>query len=403
MKIAFVSTFDSFLRANRMLASALGEEGAVCEHLILRARAKQISESQIAGILGKKPTCIQPIAETISYVIEHHYDWMILSAENTTCRRFLFYWSQLDSPTRPYVATIYPGIIFRHHYDGFSARMPADLVILNSQRDQRLYRNLRKSYGCEDDNSFVLGPITTLGVKHFKPGLKRDTVIFFDQPSVPATPEEKTYIFEQLSSAARKFPQFKFYVKLRVKPGENTLHKGGQATLKILEKFNKSQAADEKPLEMIEGDCRHLLERCALALSVSSTALIEAVACGCSALSITDFGIDDEYGASFFIGSGLSGNLPDCDPCAMKKPADDWMEDNIGNSDAGVESLYNHLNGFSSDRSPRPTTPFYGSKEFVDFAISRFGPHKGIARTYRRKSWYNSSTLFLRRIKNYFR
>lgn len=391
MKIACVSTFDSFLRANRILGEALAIHGATCEHVVMRVRMDQITDEQVRAILGRPADHTLDLAGTMALLREGGYDWVILSAENTGCRRFFELLAGTAFPNkRPLVATIYPGILFRHHFDGFSARMPADLVILNSARDQRRFGELRRAHGVAEDNSFNLGPVTVIGSTGFRFEADRNLVVFFDQPSVPHSREEKHYVFRELSRLAEAHPALDFRVKLRVGPKDATLHKGGQGTLGYLNEFNRALPPGRKPLQLIDGAPRDLIARSKLALSVSSTALVEALACGCPAVAITDFGIDEDYGCSYFAASGICGTLDKLDPGNPPEVCARWMEDNIGNPDLRAADLAARMNELLDGHRarPRPASPihpYYGSASFYQFAVSKFGAQKAISRRYRNR------------------
>ena len=391
MKIAFISTFDSFVRANRILETELSKFGISGDQLVMRVRMDQISDEQIQTILGGPALHVLSIDETLNVLKVSGYDWVILCAENTSCRRFFQILQNSEFPLgRPLIATIYPGILFRHHYDGFSARMPADLVILNSSKDRQCFDSLRGTYGDFLDNSFNLGPVTVLGSETFEFNRDRNLVIFFDQPSVPKTREEKFHIFEELSRLSVQHPNLEFCVKLRVSPKDATLHKGGQGTLAYLNEFNRKLPPGRRPLKLVDGSPRALIARSKLVLSVSSTALVEAIACGCPAMAIADFGIDEDYGVSYFVGSGISGLLENLDLADPPGVAVSWMAENVGNPDRRATVLAERLAEelASHRKDPRPARsihPFYGSGTFFRFAVAKFGPGKTISRRYRNR------------------
>ncbi len=392
MKIAYISTFDSFVRANQILEAALSKHGIAGDHVVMRVRLDQISDEQIQTILGGPPRHVLGIQETIDVLRRSDYDWVVLSAENTSCRRFFEILQHTEFlGGRPLIATIYPGILFRHHHDGFSARMPADLVILNSKKDHQCFNALRRAYGdFQDNNSFDLGPVTVIGSLGFEFAPERRNVIFFDQPSVPRTREEKFHIFEELSRLSELHPHLDFCVKLRVGPKDATLHKGGQGTLAYLNDFNRKLAPGRRPLILVDGSPRALIAGSLLVLSVSSTALVEALACGCPAMALADFGIDEDYGVSYFVGSGISGLMENLDPANPPIVSNAWMEDNVGNPDLRSAALAERLaDDLAAHRKqPRPARsihPFYGSATFFSFALAKFGPSKTISRRYRNR------------------
>ena len=391
MKIAYVSTFDSFLRANRILAESLAVHGVTGDQLVMRVRMDQISDEQIHSILGGPAGKVVEIEHILGTLIEGGYDWVVLSAENSSCRRFFELLQHAVFPRgRPLVATIYPGILFRHHHDGFSARMPADLIILNSIKDRRACEALRLAYGGARDNSFDLGPVTVIGSEDFKFDDERRRVIFFDQPSVPQSREEKFHIFEELSRLSQAYPHLDFCVKLRVGPKDATLHKGGHGTLAYLNDFNRQLPPGRKPLQLIDGSPRSLIASSKLVLSVSSTALVEALACGCPTLAIADFGIDEDYGVAYFVGSGISGLLENLDPENPPAVSEEWMRENVGNPDLRIGDLAARMVAELADHRLQPRSassihPFYGSASFYRRAVTKFGARKAISRGYRNR------------------
>ncbi|RYD23726.1 MAG: hypothetical protein EOP88_03075 [Verrucomicrobiaceae bacterium] len=382
MRIAHVSTFDSFIRANHVLATSLLPHQVTSRHHVMLVRDGQVTREQILGILGEEPASVLSMEETFSEVMEGGYDWIILSAENTSCRRFFDLLSKHQAAARPRVATIYPGILFRHHVDGLSARMPADLVILNSSNDQRLYRRLLEAVGGSSDNSFNLGPVTALGAKT-KPAEGRNKVVFFDQPSVPRTVGEKAYIFRELLKLADRHPELEFCVKLRVTPRQMTLHKGGQDALGVFEACNAS--ASGRRLTLVDGSSRDVIANACLCLSVSSTALIEAIAFGCPAAAITDFGIDEEYGVSFFLGSGITRSFSALDPYDPPVVNPEWIADNLGEPNLRIPCLMEEL--VRAGNAPAENVavfPAYGSREFFEHACAEHGLRRALERHYRK-------------------
>lgn len=385
MKIAFISTFDSFLRASKILAGALGKFGAECSHIILKTRLDQISDSQIDTILDGSPHSAGDFDLVFTMLAESGFDWIILSAENSSCRKFFdrFARQEFKQP-RPLVGTIYPGIIFRHHYDGFSARMPADLVILNSHGDHYRYSRLRKAYGFETGNAYAFGPVTNLGASPAtrKPG--GNLVVFYDQPSVPKTREEKFYLFQELSRLAGKHPDFDFRLKLRINPNDSTLHQGGEQAAGILRESNAALPEGGREISTIQGDTRAIIARSALSLSVSSTALVESLACGCPAAAISDFGIDEEYGVSFFIGSDVISRLPEIDPAVPPRVDCEWIADNIGATVPDPAALFQTMCSLLSSPPPQPGIgACYGTESFLATMSRKLPRDKVLARVYR--------------------
>jgi hypothetical protein len=385
-KIVHLSTFDSFLRANKILSDYFGSKGVEVTHIILDVRMDQISNDQIGEILEGYEHQTLKIQEAIDLLTKMEFEWIILSAENRTCRRFfdLFSRARFDG-ARPLVATIYPGILFRYHYDGFSARSPADLVLLNSRADCRNYRQLASALALDSGECFELGPITSIGSSCFKRNEGSDLVVFFDQPSVPSSKVEKMYIFEQLSILADSHPKFRFGVKLRISPNQTTLHKGGHRTLDYLDEFNKGLASGRRKLELVSGSAREVISDAHLCLSVSSTALVEAISCGVPSVAITDFGIDEDYGGNFFVGSGICRSLDELNLVDLPALDDAWRVENLPDVDGRLRELYLKMQELYAEHEKSPFVvrgihPAYGSKNFFEQAVAKHGYQAAIAR-----------------------
>jgi hypothetical protein len=191
-----------------------------------------------------------------------------------------------------------------------------------------------------------------------------------------------------LSRLSESHPDLDFFVKLRVGPQDATLHKGGQGTLSYLNDFNRRLPPGRRPLQLIDGSPRSLIAASKLVLSVSSTALVEALACGCPSVAIADFGIDEDYGVSYFAGSGISRLLENLDPENPPVVSQEWMRENVGNPDLRVVELVARMRtDLAAHRlAPRPASPihpYYGSETFYRHAVERFGHRKAISRGYR--------------------
>ncbi len=404
-KILHLSTFDSFLRANKILADHFRSEGMEVTHVILDIRMDQISGCQIEQILEGDDHLILKLREAIDYLVKQDFEWVVLSAENRTSRRFfdIFSKTKFDRP-RPLVATTYPGILFRFQYDGFSARSPADLVILNSKSDCRNYSQLVSALAVESGECFELGPVTSIGSSTFKRNAERNLVVFFDQPSVPGSKVEKMYIFEQMALLADSHPELRFGIKLRISPKQTTLHKGGHRTLHYLEEFNKGLAPGRRKLELVCGNAREVIAQAHVCLSVSSTALVEAICCGVPSVAINDFGIDEDYGGNFFVSSGICRSL--CGLNLTNLPVVDkaWRAEHLPNVDEKLTGLLAKMRELSAAHktqpfAAKPIHPAYGSMSFFQRAVEKHGYQAAISRKYRK----NKNRMFFSYATNFFK
>jgi hypothetical protein len=209
--------------------------------------------------------------------------------------------------------------------------------------------------------------------------------VFFEQPSVPPSRPERAYLADQLVRLARRVPDRRVLLKPRNRPGELTLHRCGHPLEALVDQRLRSGTAPPNLL-VTHRSVETLLADAGHALSVSSTALVEAMAAGVPSTAIADFGVDEDNGVTFFLGSGCVGTLADFDGRSARPPDPAWLARNILAPGASGEALLDaildkvraHRNG-TSPVPPRPVFPHYGARAFHE-ALAGTMPGDRIAR-----------------------
>src|SRR5690606_25127643 len=118
------------------------------------------------------------------------------------------------------------------------------------------------------------------------PGPERDRIVFAAQSLVPESRAERLALVEQLAATARAHPELTVVVKVRGTAGEPQTHSDQHPYPDLLEQI-------DAPANLVveSGPMAEHLGRAAGLVTVSSTALLEAIACGVPALALTDFGV----------------------------------------------------------------------------------------------------------------
>ncbi len=241
-------------------------------------------------------------------------------------------------PDRPVLVSGFPGITIPAEPKAIVYREQTDLVVLHSRREVREFA--RNAAGMPVDVSFGLARLPFLGgavsgggadaagPAPVRPrGGARDDVVFAVQAKVPRSLEDRERLVGWLVDAARAQPERRVVVKVRARSGEAQTHAEAHDLQGLLA---APSVAGALPTNLVveDGPMADHLRRAAALVTVSSTAVLEAVAAGVPALLLDDFGVDASMINLVFAGSGLlaghealvAGDYRDPDPA--------WLEDN---------------------------------------------------------------------------
>ncbi len=229
-------------------------------------------------------------------------------------------------PNRPVLLTGLPGISFPAKWKGLFLRARADLFVLHSHREVRAYEDLARTNGLEP--AFALAtlpfarPVAASPERHVEPGHVRDSVVFAAQPSVPADPADRERIVRWLVATAVAHPGWRVVVKVRAVAGEQQTHREQYPYADLV----PSDAPSNLVVEA--GPMAEHLARAVALVTVSSTAVLEAVSAGVPALTLTDFGVGPHLINDVFVGSGLTGDAADLVAGRFRTVHPGWMRDN---------------------------------------------------------------------------
>ncbi|WP_152998924.1 DUF6716 putative glycosyltransferase [Curtobacterium oceanosedimentum] len=239
---------------------------------------------------------------------------------------------------RPVLLTGLPGISFPAKWKGVFFRARADLFVLHSHREVRAYRDLARAGGTEPHFALATLPFARStgagpgdgaaadvaagdGTAHDTDGA-RDAVVFAAQPSVPADEHDRRRVVGWLVETALRHPEWRVVVKVRAASGEHQTHREQYPYPALL-------PADAPPnLVVASGPMAQHLDRAVALVTVSSTAVLEAVARGVPALTLTDFGVSRMLINEVFVDSGLEGDADDLVAGRFGTVRPEWRHDN---------------------------------------------------------------------------
>jgi hypothetical protein len=148
-------------------------------------------------------------------------------------------------------------------------------------------------------------------------------VVFAPQAKFPTSPDERRAVLRSLAALARARPDLEVVVKLRAVAGQVQTHDEPYPYDELWRGLR-----DDAPVTLVTGPlAAHLTPGTAL-VTVSSTALLEALAAGLRGLVLADFGVGDENLTTVYEGSGLLGTLRDLEAGRFFAPSPQWRAEN---------------------------------------------------------------------------
>ena len=358
-RVTVVADFDSFLRAASVLARHLEGLGATIRYRLVFARAGQVSRAQLASI-GLTPDQVQilPMDRLVTRAVLGEEDVVVLGLNGMRSRRFFvrLHHAFEGAPRRPIVTSLYPGLVFRFHLEGMTSRMAADLLLLNSPADLRLYEGALREMGLANRNAICAGLAFLPPALPPRTDTREGAVLFVAQPTVPVSREERRYVVVRLLELARRYPETRWLLKPRHRRDETTLHRDDHHYEDLLDELARDEPVPPN-FAVVHDPLAELFQRTRLALTFSSTAALESLRLGVPTRILTDVGIHENIGNHFFLGSGLCCSLDEVRPdLGWREPAAEWWDDNVVSAADRIQATLARLEELVAERAAHPAS-----------------------------------------------
>ena len=337
-RLLAVAGYDSFFRVNMLVAEHFQKAGATVDFCLLHSRRRQITSAQLRQFNIESKRIIYHTAKSLcSANLLSRYSVIIAALDGATFRQLFLRLEKVNDPL-PLILAIYPGLVFRYHFDGLSSRTPADFLWLNSEQDRLLYKAMCDGYGIDHSNARVLGFPALLEPIEYKI-VDNGPIVFFEQTVIPASIFERKFLALQLVKLAREHGHRRVLVKPRIRPNEFTLHKVKSHIIHHLQEAAKTTGGWPSNLDVVYTPPDQLLKNTAHCLTISSTVAIEAIHAGVPTSILADFGAHDDSGIHFFYGSGLIRTFESLDFEKPQKPNPDWVRKAIIDPTQHIDTL----------------------------------------------------------------
>jgi hypothetical protein len=256
------------------------------------------------------------------------------------------------SPHRPVLFAGIPGIALPARRRAWGYRGAIDMLVVHSHREVAEYDEVRVRTGktariglatmpflAAHPELTLAGEADPLDVAEEEPraatGVRGNRVIFATQGKVPVERENRLAILQALERLAAARPDLRVVVKTRGQKGEFHTHYEPHHYEDLWRSLVASgQVADAGALDFAGGSMAEQLETAASLVTVSSTAVLEAMARNLPVLLIDEFGVDERLLNQVFEGSGCLGGLKALEAADFRHPAPRWLLDNYFHSTA---------------------------------------------------------------------
>ncbi|WP_354244599.1 DUF6716 putative glycosyltransferase [Agromyces sp. PvR057] len=179
----------------------------------------------------------------------------------------------------------------------------------------------------------------------------RTDIVFATQAKVPAAREDRVHLLGALAELARRRPDQRVVVKVRARRGEAQTH---DETFDFADLMSEVDAPANLVVE--DGPMADKLARAAALVTVSSTAVLEAVALDLPALVVDDYGVSPAMINVVFEGSGLLGSTADLVEGRFRTADAAWRTDNYFHAVEAADWV-RRLHAFVEARDVVPLRP----------------------------------------------
>lgn len=320
-----VVAYDSQLKWALGLVAEFTRRGWASSVVVASDVRSALSDEQVST-LGDVEIARMPWADLLS--VARRADCVVLSVQGPLVQRFT---DELELLRRrapggghePIVVAGWVGIIIEKIVAGYLDRCAADVVAVNSADNLRDFTEAAHLLGLPTDNLLLSG----LPLLPARPAPPREgpvrTVVFADQPTVPAASADRAYLYQRLAEYARAHPERHVLLKPRHRPDEGTFHVMRHHPETVMARLPEAPPNFAITYEPVT----ELLPRTDLLLTVSSTAGLEAVGEGVRTAFIADLGVHEKFGNHVLLPSGLLATFDEITADEIPSPRQSWLAD----------------------------------------------------------------------------
>ncbi|GLY13552.1 hypothetical protein Kisp01_05680 [Kineosporia sp. NBRC 101677] len=361
-----VAESDSFLKWAVSLFGQL-PAGTKTEVVVACSPARPSASQRIAALsgtayAGHDPEVLSP-GQLLKRVERDRPDAVLLALTGPSVHAYSEALSRASH--RPVLITGIPGIAIPARRRAWGYRGAVDLWIVHSHREAEEYDQVRRQMDMKGRLGlatipFLARPADILPAQELTGGqnagqqqafehtpaeaLEGDTsveplnsvakphrnrVLFATQGKVPRVKKDRILILQSLARLAANRPDLEVVVKTRGGIGEFHTHHEPHHYQALWEELVASgEVHSPEALTFAAGSMAEQLADAVALVTVSSTAVLEAMALDIPVLLIDEFGVSENLINQVFVGSGVMGGLDQLEQGDFRHPETWWLADN---------------------------------------------------------------------------
>ncbi len=387
-KILVLTDSDSYVKWGAALAGRVPSSWHV-RFLIARGSAepsdRQVAEAVAGTVID--PASVERVSlDELRAILRDWRPDVLVTAARGLAVQTAIELAVENTPDRPVLVSGLPGIALPVLPYGLGFRRSVDLFVLHSHREIRAFTEASRSLDIPHRYALARLPFLEVATPATD-GPVRDRIIFAAQALVPETREERLRMVDALVRTALAHPELEVVVKIRGTSDEPQTHADQHPYPDLLATMVED-GVDVPPNLLVEsGPMAQHLQRAVGLVTVSSTALLEAVAAGVPAIALTDFGVEARQINLVFEGSGLLRDSTELVAARFHHPDAAWRDDNYFH-DLGDETWLADLEELLATRAREGLPPYPSAPD---------GPRKRVTMFFYRHQAFAGDSGVLRR------
>ncbi|MGP9617723.1 DUF6716 putative glycosyltransferase [Arthrobacter sp. AOP36-A1-22] len=218
-----------------------------------------------------------------------------------------------------------PGVAYPATEKAMDFRALGDLFLAHGLAEARDFSGVLSRLGSDQPVLATRLPFLVSRGEPVRDATPVDSVVFAAQAKFPFHRTDRERILKALARTHRANPGVEVIVKLRARDGEPQTHREAHPYDRLWAGLTADGAVAGDEVTFATGAMAAVLRPGTLVVTVSSTAVLEAVDRGLPAVVLTDFGLNRALYNLVFDGSGLTGSLQDVEELKVLRPEPTWL------------------------------------------------------------------------------
>ncbi len=330
MRVVGLADSDSYVKWGASLLGQMSSDWT--RQLVVVRTAKLPSENQLASALhgtgiSRESVLILDLDEAIAYVASC-YPHAVLIATIGPLADLLAEGVLSQVRHRPVLISGIPGIALPARRKALVYRSQIDVMVMHSHREVRRFQKLATANGFGHHFALAQLPFITARTT---PVPANGDIVFAAQAIVPLPRAQRVQVLRWLAELAVRNPQQRVVLKVRAQAGERQTHDEPHSYVDLLH-----HELPQRPTNLVveDGPMAAQLDAASALVTISSTAIIEAMARGIPVIALNEFGVRRKLLNEVFRYSGILAGADELLAGDFRAPRDEWARDNYLHDDS---------------------------------------------------------------------